>query len=118
MESTDCSREYLKSLPHQLKEKEIQNWIGSIKRHVIEKAQKGITTCVFTLQPSNMAMNAMPRNQNPIQLNLPNVSVSTDELIDYLSRAFRDCKVSINETWNEVQPDLKRQSTELVIDWW
>jgi hypothetical protein len=117
MESTDCSREYLKSLPQQIKDQKIQQWIGSIKRYVIENAQKGFTSCVFTLQPSYMPMNAMPCNEKTITLNLPNTTVSNEELIDYLTRAFRDCKVSINEVWNEVQPGLKRQTTELVIDW-
>lgn len=117
MESIVCSRDYLKSLPQQVKEKEIQGWISLVKRIIIEKAQKGDTSCVFTLQPATMAMKAMPCNTKTITLNLPRVTTTSAELVSYLNEAFPDCRVTINDNWTEVQPGLKRQSTDLVIDW-
>lgn len=116
------SREYLRGIPEQRRQKRKQDLIrgllGNVFNHVAAAATNENTS--YTIDEQVYAQYQVPANQlnNPhMEVYLLNVTLSNEDIIGTLQGKFPDCVVSFQETWVDTEDNTRVLKKGILIDW-
>lgn len=110
MNSQKYSREYLINLPIEMRRHHIENACRDKVQYVLAAARQGKTQCLipFPETPRGIAIGSSHLYQQP---------PSKEEMIDYFTEVFPDCRITYEEKWIEVTPGRKELKNGIQIDW-
>jgi len=99
------SREYLRSIPEERKQQQIDQTINSFQYEVVNIAATGKTSYMFDMTRVSQYRNS----QSP--------KFTDEELVAAIQKRFPDCAVKYEEQWVETGRDTRVRKAGIVIDW-
>jgi hypothetical protein len=108
------SRSYLKSLPEDRKQKEIDSLIKEYVDDIKNKAALGETTYWF---PLNAMINTDDNFVNARNHGNIATQITIGDLVVGFEERFPDCKVSYQENWTERIGSMRYLKKGILLDW-
>ena len=105
MSNNVYSREYLRSVPEELKQKQIHQTINSFLHEILDIAATGKTSYMVNMTRVSKNLNS----QSP--------KFTDEELVAAIQKRFPDCAIKYEEQWVETGRNTRVRKTDIVIDW-